>query len=85
MSTTSDLEIAVKYSMEGANNMLFRIRTSSFMQRGANLKYLSAFPGESEFLLPPLTYFQCIGVHDKLETPGKGKSQYRLIDVVPMN
>ena len=28
------------------------------MERGADLTFLSAFPGERECLLPPLTYLQ---------------------------
>ena len=28
------------------------------MERGADLTFLSAFPGEKEYLYPPLTYLQ---------------------------
>ena len=31
------------------------------MERGADLTFLSAFPGEREFLYPPLTYLQPVG------------------------
>ena len=28
------------------------------MERGADISFLSAFPGEREYLFPPLTYLQ---------------------------
>ena len=53
MSTTSELEVAVGYALS-PNSLLFKIRTASFMQRGADISFLSAFPAEAEFLYPPL-------------------------------
>ena len=41
--------------------LLFKIKTKSFMQRGADLQYLSAFPAEKELLYPPLTFLQPTG------------------------
>ncbi len=71
MSSTSMLQVAVKYALvdhsEGAataggrrsdSSLLFRIKTSSFMQRGADLSFLSTFPSEAEYLYPPLTYLK---------------------------
>eukprot|EP00322_Chrysochromulina_rotalis_P013516 CAMPEP_0115839736 /NCGR_PEP_ID=MMETSP0287-20121206/6405_1 /TAXON_ID=412157 /ORGANISM="Chrysochromulina rotalis, Strain UIO044" /LENGTH=770 /DNA_ID=CAMNT_0003293317 /DNA_START=17 /DNA_END=2329 /DNA_ORIENTATION=+ len=60
MSTTTDLKIAVQYSL-GDSSLLFKLRTNSFMQRGADLTFLSAFPGEAEILFPPLTYLRPTG------------------------
>ena len=57
MSTTSDISVAVKYSMS-SNSLLFRISVPDFMSMGADLKWLSAFPKEDEFLYPPLTYLK---------------------------
>ena len=57
MSTTTDLGIAVQYSVS-PNALLFRIVTNSFMQRGVDLQFLSAFPGEAEYLFPPLTFLR---------------------------
>ena len=54
MSTTADLSIAVKYSLS-KTALLFRIITNTFMQCGADLQFLSAFPAEVEYLYPPLT------------------------------
>lgn len=47
MSTTTDLEVAVAYSIS-PSSLLFKFKTTSFMQRGADLQYLSAFPAERE-------------------------------------
>merc|ERR1719198_873513 len=60
MSTTSDLGVAVQYSIS-TESLLFKIKTKSFMQRGADLTYISAFPGESELVYPPLTFLQPTG------------------------
>lgn len=57
MSTTSDVSIALAYSAS-KQGVLFRLRTSSSMERGADVNFLSAFPGEREVLYPPLTYLQ---------------------------
>ena len=59
MSTTADLKIALKYSAsKQSQGVLFRLKTNSAMERGADLTFLSAFPGEREYLFPPLTYLQ---------------------------
>ena len=38
--------------------MLLKLETTSFMQRGADLSFLSAFPAEAEILYPPLTFME---------------------------
>ena len=58
MSTTTDLAVALKYSASAGSSVLLRIATSSFMARGADLTWLSAFPAEREKLYPPLTYLE---------------------------
>jgi len=57
MSTTTDLRVAVKYAAS-AESLLFEIETASFMERGADLSFLSAFPAERELLFLPLTYLK---------------------------
>lgn len=47
MSTTSDLSVAMRYCAS-ANCVLLRLCTDSFMNRGADISYLSAFPDENE-------------------------------------
>ena len=66
MSTTSDLEIALRYSLpeDGASASSFvimRVITKTFMDRGPNIAFLSAFPNEAEYLFPPLTYLKPTG------------------------
>ena len=60
MSTTTKLEVAVQYSA-AASSLLFKIRTDSFMQRGASIQFRSAFPAEEEVLYPPLTFLKPTG------------------------
>ena len=47
MSTTCDLRVAIEYAAS-ASSVLLRICTSTVMQRGADLAFLSAFPNEAE-------------------------------------
>ena len=58
MSTTSDLSIALQYSGGVKTRLIFKLLTSSFMERGAPLQFLSAFPDEVEYLYPPLTFLE---------------------------
>jgi len=57
MSTTTKMSVAADYAMS-SNSLLFALKVNSFMQYGAPLSWLSAFPGEEEVLYPPLTYLQ---------------------------
>ena len=68
MSTTSDLRVAVKYAVSDVS-VLLRLRSRSAMNRGVELAYLSAFPGEQEFLYPPLTYLKYVA-SDQIEIGG---------------
>jgi len=79
MSTTSDLEVAVQYS-SAAQSLLFKVKTDSFMQRGASIQYLSAFPHEAEFLYPPLTFLKPTG---KRTTLRHKDVSYTVVEVVP--
>jgi hypothetical protein len=58
MSTTSDLAVAVKYAIGSGDNLLFKIKVPNALKLGADLEWLTAFPGEREVLYPPLTYLQ---------------------------
>jgi hypothetical protein len=58
MSTTTELKVALLYSQCLEGSLLFKLRTNSFMARGASITFLSAFPTEEEVLFPPLTYLQ---------------------------
>ena len=70
MSTTTDVKVAIQYSMSD-NCILFKLLTKSSMERGADLRFLSAFPGESEVLYKPLTYLQPVGAPKKIELAGR--------------
>ena len=48
--------------------------------RGAELSFLSAFPGEQEVLYPPLTYMRPTG---KVSTHRLGRGDVRIVEVVP--
>jgi hypothetical protein len=60
--------------------VLLRIVTKSFIERGADISYLSAFPGEAEVLFPPLTYLKPSGRTEEVDT---GDASFTIIDVVP--
>lgn len=66
MSTTTDLTVAIRYSAS-RSSLLLKLRTSSFMDRGADISFLSAFPGEAEVCFPPLTYLRPTGRTEVLE------------------
>ena len=79
MSTTTELKVAASYSAS-ACSLLFMLRTTSFMDRGADLSYLSCFPGEAEYLYPPLTYLQPTS---RRETILVGADRYTVVEVEP--
>ena len=69
-STSDDVQVALNYSKENDHRVIFKIVTHGFMERGAPLQWLSAFPGESEFLYPPLTYLKPTGVEESFDVEG---------------
>ena len=60
MSTTSSLEVAASYSASDCS-LFFKLKTASFLERGVNITFLSAFPAEAEYLFPPLTFLRPTG------------------------
>ena len=59
MSTTAELDIALKYSQgKSGHAVLLWLHSKNFMDRGVDLKWLSAFPHEAEYLSPPLSYLK---------------------------
>ena len=65
MSTTADLKVALKYSAS-KQPLIFKIHTRGFEDRGADISFLSAFPEESEYLFPPLTFLRRSGAECEL-------------------
>ena len=63
MSTSRNVEVAVGYASRGAQTggLLMKLNTDNQLQRGADVKWLSVFPGEDEVLYPPLTFMQPTG------------------------
>ena len=92
MSTTSDVGIALKYALRDVGgsgdserrsnaSLLFRVRTRSFMQRGANLSFLSTFPTEAEYLYPPMTYVRPTGPTHEVAFD---EVRFTVVDVEPI-
>ena len=79
MSTTSSLAVAMKYSAS-RNAVLLRLVTDSFISRGPDISFLSAFPAEREFLFPPLTYLAPTGNVEKISVGG---ASWDVVDVKP--
>ena len=81
MSTTYDIGTALSYSAS-AKGVLFRLSTRSSMERGADLAFLSCFPGERECLFPPLTYLQPVKPA-RIETVHVATANLTVIEVEP--
>jgi len=47
MSTSKELDVAMQYAF-GGSSLIFKLSTASFMERGADISVLSAFPAEAE-------------------------------------
>ena len=91
MSTTSDLKTALQYSLS-ESSVLFHIVARSFVQRGANLQFLSAFPSEQEFLYRPLTFLRPTGRVVEIEISNADVQElhdttvkYVVVEVEPFN
>ena len=84
MSTSSDLSVALAYSNKSEKRLLFKVATNGFIERGADLRFLSAFPNEAEFLYPPLTYLRPTKIRDTICIgQGSEKVEYTVIEVEP--
>lgn len=79
MSTTTDIEVATQYSMS-PSSIIFVIRTENYMQRGADLSFLSAFPAEKEVLFPPRVYLCPTKRRQTIEVNG---FRFCIIEVTP--
>ena len=52
MSSTCDLRVAARYARGVPDALLFMLLVDNFMQEGADLTFLSAFPQERDALPP---------------------------------
>ena len=82
LSTSADVDVALGYSNLAEERLIFKVVTSSFMERGADLQYLSAFPQEAECLYPPLTYLQPTGLQERIDT--NQSISFTVVEVRPM-
>lgn len=84
MSTTHSLAVAMQYAASDAS-VIFRLRTDNCVMRGADVRFLSAFPHERECLFPPLTYLTPIVVNDVpvTQTVKVGHVTFEVVDVKP--
>jgi hypothetical protein len=85
MSTTSDPAVAVQYG-QSEKTLLFKITSKSFMSRGADITFLSAFPGEREFLYPPLTFLRPTGRKEVVDVELRSTGslvEFTVIEVEP--
>ena len=58
MSATFNLDTAVGFATGGQRALVMRIHNTSYVERGADLSFLSCFPHEEESLFPPFTYMK---------------------------
>ena len=81
MSTTTNFEVAVRFATAkgGKTPLLFKYTTDSFVNRGADISFLSVYPEEREVLFPPLTYLKPVKVEARVI---KGK-KFIVAEVVP--
>ena len=60
--------------------LVFKFETKDFTSRGADISFLSIYPGEKEALYPPLTYLRPI----KMESETLGGVQMLVATVEPV-
>ena len=81
-SSSADIKVALRYSDKAEKRILLKVATRSFMERGADMQYLSAFPDEAEYLYPPLTYMMPTGAVDEF-TSEDGKVLFTVFEATP--
>ena len=55
LSTSASKDVAVNFAVSELP-LVFKFETTDFTSRGADISFLSVYPGEQEALYPPLTY-----------------------------
>ena len=79
MSTTSDLAVAAHYGVS-SGSLVLKVKVDNFMQYGADVQWLSAFPAEAEVVMPPLTYLQPTGRTQAVQV---GDRRFHVVEVEP--
>ena len=54
LSTSASKDVAVNFAVSELP-LVFKFETTDFTSRGADISFLSVYPGEQEALYPPLT------------------------------
>lgn len=88
MSTSTDLKVAIQYALGHSNEarqktshaLVLKLLTQTFMDRGADLAWCSAFPAEAEVLYPPLCYLQPTGRKEVMRMNGQ---TFTVVECVP--
>ena len=84
MSTTTSLEIAIRYTQgAGGKAVLLRLFTELSLQSGCDLSFLSCFPNEKEVLFPPLTFLMPKPRKKPVTVKASNGVAYTIIDVIP--
>jgi hypothetical protein len=81
MSTSTYLLVSCGYAVrmgETNGGLLMKIITNNNLQRGADLTFLSMFPGEAETLFPQLTFVQPTGRVQVIEVKQQGDRVFKL-------
>ena len=61
LSTSASKEVAANFAVSQLP-LIFKFETKDFTSRGADISFLSVYPGEKEALYPPLTYLRSVGM-----------------------
>ena len=84
MSTSLKEATAIDFAKDSRAPMIIKLETKDFMSRGADISFLSVYPGESEVLFPPLTFLRPIAKETKtVVKKGKKYLMVRCEPVIP--
>jgi len=79
LSTSASKDVAVNFAVSELP-LIFKFETTDFTSRGADIAFLSVYPGEQEALYPPLTYLRSV----KTETEDVGGKSMLVATVQPV-
>ena len=84
MSTSLKEGTVIDFAKDSRAPMIIKLETKDFMSRGADISFLSVYPGESETLFPPLTFLRPIDNGTKtVVKEGKSYLVVRCEPVIP--
>ena len=87
MSTTTALKVALSYATvkeaDSGHALIFKLRTDSFLGRGASLSWISAFADEEETIFPPLSYLKPTEKRQEMVATADGRA-VTVVEVVPV-